>query len=143
MARRKHLPDGWETVVQRGVAYWQLLGEPERQQLVELADFIVGNKRWEAARGFELTDEVVVTIAVEAAVLILGLDASYFGKVTTIIVHPTTFSIPGPHATEIVGMLDVAGFETLGLLADLDGSEYELGAERLLVIAERRGSDAR
>jgi hypothetical protein len=39
---------------------------------------------------------------------------------------------------EIVGMLDVAGFETLALLADLDGSEYELGAERLLVIAERR-----
>ncbi|HET6332301.1 MAG TPA: class I SAM-dependent methyltransferase [Polyangiales bacterium] len=39
---------------------------------------------------------------------------------------------------EIVGMLDAAGFETLGLLADLDGSEYELGSERLLVIAERR-----
>ena len=49
MARRKHLPDGWETIVQRGVAYWQLLDEPQRQQLVELADFIVGSKRWEAA----------------------------------------------------------------------------------------------
>ncbi len=39
---------------------------------------------------------------------------------------------------EIVAMLDVAGFETLALLADLDGSEFELGAERLIVIAERR-----
>ena len=39
---------------------------------------------------------------------------------------------------EIAGMLDAAGFETLGLLADLDGSEFELGSERLLVIAERR-----
>src|SRR3954454_17938075 len=106
MARRKHLPDGWVSIVQRSVAYWQLLNREERERLVELADFIVASKRWEAARGFELTDDVVVTIAMEAAVLILGLDTSYFGKVTTIIVHPTTFSIPGPHATDILGMVD-------------------------------------
>ncbi|HZX56519.1 MAG TPA: M90 family metallopeptidase [Ilumatobacteraceae bacterium] len=114
MARRKHLPDDWESIVQRGVAYWQLLNREERERLVELADFIVANKRWEAARGFELTDDVVVTIAMEAAVLILGLDTSYFGKVTTIIVHPTTFSIPGPHATDILGMVDAGPRPLLG-----------------------------
>jgi len=114
MARRKHLPDDWESIVQRGVAYWQLLNREERERLVELADFIVASKRWEAARGFELTDEVVVTIAMEAAVLILGLDTSYFGKVTTIIVHPTTFSIPGPHATDILGMVDAGPRPLLG-----------------------------
>ena len=114
MARRKHLPDGWESIVQRGVAYWQILNGEERDRLVELADFIVRSKRWEAARGFELTDDVVVTIAMEAAVLILGLDTSYFGKVTTIIVHPTTFSIPGPHATNILGMVDAGPRPLLG-----------------------------
>jgi SAM-dependent methyltransferase len=39
---------------------------------------------------------------------------------------------------EIVGMLEAAGFATLELTADLDGSPFELGAERLLVVAERR-----
>ena len=63
-------------------------------------------KRWEAANGFELTDEVVVTIAMQAAVLILGLDTDYFCKVTSIIVHPTTFSIPGPRPTSIRGMVE-------------------------------------
>jgi SAM-dependent methyltransferase len=39
---------------------------------------------------------------------------------------------------EHVAMLDAAGFTTLGLLDDLDGSEFALGSERLLLVAERR-----
>jgi Mlc titration factor MtfA (ptsG expression regulator) len=114
MSRRKHLPDGWEQIVERRVAYWQVLDVAERQRLAKLADFVVADKRWEAARGFEMTDEVVVTIAVQAAVLILGLDASYFGKVTSIIVHPTTFSIPGPRPSSIRGMVDDGVHPLLG-----------------------------
>lgn len=38
---------------------------------------------------------------------------------------------------EVVAMLDAAGFTTLELLADLDGSAFELGSERLLIVAER------
>jgi Mlc titration factor MtfA (ptsG expression regulator) len=114
MSRRKKLPDGWEPIVERRVAYWQVLDPAERQRLAELADFIVAAKRWEAARGFEMTDEVVVTIAVQAAVLILGLDTSYFGKVTSIIVHPTTFAIPGPRPSAIRGMVDASAHPLLG-----------------------------
>ena len=114
MARRRHLPEDWETIVRRDVAYWNVLDEHERERLAELAEHIVSTKRWEAANGFALTDDVVVTIAMEAAVLILGLDVSYYGKVTTIIVHPTTFSIPGPHATEILGMVDEGPRPLLG-----------------------------
>ena len=40
---------------------------------------------------------------------------------------------------EIVAMLDTAGFTTQALLGDLDGSQFELGSERLLLIARRRG----
>jgi len=39
---------------------------------------------------------------------------------------------------EIVGMLDAVSFETVALLEDLDGADFELGSERLLLIAERR-----
>jgi SAM-dependent methyltransferase len=39
---------------------------------------------------------------------------------------------------ELVAMLDAVGFSTLDLLGDLDGSEFELGSERLLLVAERR-----
>jgi hypothetical protein len=39
---------------------------------------------------------------------------------------------------EIVDMLAAAGFETVELLEDLEGSEFTLGSERLIVVAERR-----
>jgi len=38
---------------------------------------------------------------------------------------------------EIVAMLHSAGFETLTMLADLDGTPFALGADRLLLTAER------
>lgn len=39
---------------------------------------------------------------------------------------------------EIIHMLDIAGFITDDLLSDLDDSPFELGSDRLLLIAERR-----
>jgi MtfA peptidase len=114
MSRRKHLPDDWEEIVRRCVAYWRLLTPQEQERLVELGEHLVTSKRWEAARGFEITDEVVVTIAMQAAVLILGLDTDYFSKVTSIIVHPTTFSIPGPRPTSIRGVVDEGSRPLLG-----------------------------
>jgi Mlc titration factor MtfA (ptsG expression regulator) len=114
MSRRRHLPDAWEQIVRNQVAYWHILDGSERERVAELAEYLVSNKRWEAANGFELTDEVVVTIAMQAAVLVLGLDTDYFGKVTTIIVHPTTFAIPGPRPTAILGMIDAGTRPLLG-----------------------------
>jgi MtfA peptidase len=106
MSRRKRLPPEWEQIARRRVAYWNRLTTDEQVWLGELADRLVSDKRWEAAKGFDLTDEIIVTIAVQAGVLLLGLNVEYFGKVTSIIVHPTTFAIPGPRATSVHGMLD-------------------------------------
>jgi hypothetical protein len=39
---------------------------------------------------------------------------------------------------EIVRMLEAAGLEILELYGDLDGSPFELGSERLLLIAQRK-----
>lgn len=105
MSRRRRLPDDWEQIVRRRLAYWQLLSPDERQHLGEVTGHLVSDKRWEAARGFTLTDDVVVTIAAQAAVLVLGLDVDYLGKVGSILVHPTVFTIPGPRPTAITGML--------------------------------------
>ena len=114
MARRRQLPDDWKQIVRRRVAYWSILDQPEQERLTELATILVANTRWEAANGFALTDEMVVTISMQASVLILGLDIDYFGKVTSIIVHPTTFSIPGPRPTVIRGMVDEGARPLLG-----------------------------
>ena len=114
MWRRKHLPDNWEQIAERRLAHWRVLDEGERDQLAGSAEHLVSSKHWEAAKGFTLTDEIVVTIATQAAVLILGLDIDYFGKVTSIIVHPTEFSIPGPRPSAIHGLIEEGERPLLG-----------------------------
>jgi Mlc titration factor MtfA (ptsG expression regulator) len=97
------LPAGWEDIAADGLAWWPLLDGDERERLGELMAALVEDKRWEAAAGFELTDEIRVVIAAGAARLILGLDLDWYRNVGTIIVHPSTLHFneprPGPAGT--------------------------------------------
>jgi Mlc titration factor MtfA (ptsG expression regulator) len=94
------LPAEWEDVTANAVAQWQVLDDAERVRLGELMEQLVGGKRWEAARGFELTDEIRLVIAAQASLLILGLDIDCYRGVSSIIVHPTMMTLrgtrPGP-----------------------------------------------
>lgn len=94
--RADALPGTWEDVVARDVAAWALLDAGERAALTERSRWLLGEVRWEAARDFELTDEIRMVIAAQAALLVLGLnvEASYRG-VSSILVHPTTMTRTG------------------------------------------------
>ncbi|HET9728077.1 MAG TPA: M90 family metallopeptidase [Acidimicrobiia bacterium] len=88
-------PDEWRAVIARNVSHWRLLEGEERLRLEDLTWSLIDDKRWEAARGFELTDEIKVTIGAQATLLTLGFgDDAYFlyDDVTTIIVHPSTMN---------------------------------------------------
>ncbi len=74
----------------------------ERERLVELTDVLVAGLRWEAANGFEVTDDMRVAVSAHAALLVLGFDDgldSYL-SVTSVIIHPSTIEI---HGTRSVG----------------------------------------
>ena len=105
MSKRKHLPDDWEQIARRTVVYWHVLSQAE-QVSVRIGRL---HHCQQAVGGGEVDSRsptIVVTIAAQVAVLILGLDTDYFGKVTSIIVHPSAFTIPGPRPTAIRGMID-------------------------------------
>ena len=78
MLHRRHgLPEDWEAIAGR-VGWWNSFAEDEQRALAEIADWLLRHKHWEAAHDFTLTDEITVTIAVQAAMLVLGLDAADF-----------------------------------------------------------------
>jgi MtfA peptidase len=101
------LPDEWRRIVARRLASWSRLDTAERTDVEDLVGALVTGKRWEAARGFELTDEVRVTIAAHAAQLLLGdgfhLDG--YRKVTSIVVHASTIVVRGEHAAHVPGVM--------------------------------------
>src|SRR4051794_22846823 len=108
------LPDDWIEIVERDVAHWALLDDGERERLGELMQAIIEGKRWEAAQGFALTDEIRTVIAAQAALLILGLALGWYRAVQAIVVHPTDVishePLPGP-----AGTLEEGPFSLLGL----------------------------
>ena len=102
---RPGLPDDWRTILANRSAQWRLLGDDERDRLGELADHVLRTKRWEAARGFELTDEVRTVVAGHAALLVLGLDEAAYDGVGTIVVRSRAMRRTAPMAGPAKGVL--------------------------------------
>jgi len=100
-------PEDWRDIVETNVAHWALLDDAEREQLCELVQVFVAEKDWEGCNGLELTDEIRVTIAAEACLLVLGLSHDLYRKVDSILVYPSTVVIPErqPGFFEVPGQL--------------------------------------
>jgi len=120
-SRSQRLPADWEERTARAVAHWHVLDPDERARLGELMEYLLARKRWEAARGFALTDEILVVVAAQAALLILGLDVDSYRDVRSIIVHPTTMTQRGPRPGPARGVMTDAPMPILGQASDRRG----------------------
>ncbi len=105
---------------QANVVHWGVLDDDARARLEDLIVLLVTDKRWEAAHGFSLSDEIQVTIAAQAALLVLGLGYEAYRGVRTIIVHPTTMTLTGERGGPISGTRTDSPLPVLGV-ADYDG----------------------
>lgn len=55
----------------------------------------IAEKHWEGCGGLELTDEIRVTIAAQACILLLHRSSDYYPRVTTILVYPSSYVVSG------------------------------------------------
>jgi Mlc titration factor MtfA (ptsG expression regulator) len=96
--RRKLLtapfPAGWESYILRNVAHYRWLDARERQHLRDLVRVFVAEKHWEGCGGLTLTDEMRVTIAAQACLLVLELPHELYRNVDSILVYPSTVVAP-------------------------------------------------
>ena len=82
-----------------------MLGDDERSRLEAMIKEFVFDKRFEAAKGFEITDAMQVVIAAQACLLVLELGLDYYSGVGTIIVHRSTVVLSGPRSTGTAGLV--------------------------------------
>ncbi len=88
-------PDAWEEICRENVAAWSSLSEADRVELRALAQVFLAEKNWVGCAGLELDDEIRVTIAVQACLLLLGIEHDYYRKVKSVLVYPSTVYVPG------------------------------------------------
>jgi MtfA peptidase len=117
--RRDGLPATWREILTARSAQWALLDDGERVRLGEIAGALLVDKRWEAAQGLKLTDEVRTLIAAHAALLVLELDGDQYDAVGTIVVRSGSMRrrAPQPHWGRVGGVVD-------GSPAPVDGEAH-------------------
>jgi Mlc titration factor MtfA (ptsG expression regulator) len=92
----------------RNVALYATLSEPEQSRLRDDLRVFVSEKYWEGCGGLTITEEIQVTVAAHACLLLLGLEHDYFGRVLSVLVYPSSYRDPGEHRREI-GVVDEGG----------------------------------
>src|SRR3989440_13006250 len=94
-ARRQLLatpfPPEWLPLLERNVFLYRLLSEPEQARLRDALRVFIDEKFWEGCAGLEVTDEMRVTVAAQACLLVLGFDAYYFDELQTLLLYPGGF----------------------------------------------------
>lgn len=87
-------PENWLEVLQANVGLYGLLTEPEKRKIRDDLRILIAETVFEGCGGLAMTDEIRVTIAAQASVLLLGFDHDYFEHVRTILVYPSGFRSP-------------------------------------------------
>lgn len=86
-------------MLEAGFHHWSLLDSAETARMEHLVARFMATTDWEAANGFELTEQIEVLIAAQASMLLLGLDLDGYDDVTSVIVHPANVRLRGSHSS--------------------------------------------
>ena len=95
--RTEPFPDEWRAILARNVPLAAALPPDLRRDLEGHVQVLLAEKQFEGAGGLELTDEIRVTVAAHAALLLLGRgpdEVDYFPGLATVIVYPHAYRAP-------------------------------------------------
>ncbi len=88
------LPSEWQGYLDRNVAIYRLLPAGQQRKLIDAVKIIAFERRYVGCKGLVVTEEMKVTIAAQAALLLLGEEGYYFERVTSFLLHPFKMVLP-------------------------------------------------
>jgi hypothetical protein len=107
--RAQAMPGAWQSIIDRNVSYATLLDADDRRELEALVRIFLAEKRFEGCGGLSITDEVRVTIAAQACLLLLRIpENDVYPDLDTILVYPHAYRA---HAERRAGPVAVTSDE--------------------------------
>jgi Mlc titration factor MtfA (ptsG expression regulator) len=91
--RARPFPKDWLTLIQRHVVFFHRLSASDRAELLGHIQVFLAEKRFEGCGGLAITEEVRLTIAAQACLLLLHRKTDYFPGLLTILVYPVTYMV--------------------------------------------------
>ena len=89
--KARPFPDEWLKIIKRNVAFFERLSAKDQAELLDHIQVLLAEKNFEGCAEQEITDEVRVTIAAQACLLLLHRRTDYFPRLLTILVYPSTY----------------------------------------------------
>src|SRR5438876_2600846 len=90
--RAQPTPQNWRTILGRNLPIFSRLSPVDQAELLGHTQVFLTEKRFEGAGGLELTDEMRVTIAGQACLLLLHRETDYYPELVSIIVYPSGYT---------------------------------------------------
>ena len=94
------VPEAWLPIIERNVAVHALLPPAEQQRLIQAVKVIVAERPFVGCGGLAIDEDVRVTIAAQAALLLLGEEGYYFDRVPSVLVYPQAYVRRHSHGGE-------------------------------------------
>jgi hypothetical protein len=93
--RRRPLPPEWRAIIAKNVPYVACLPREDVEELIGHVQVFLAEKRFEGCGGLQITDEIRVTVATQACILLLHRETDDYPNLVSILVYPSTYLVPG------------------------------------------------
>ena len=93
-------PEAWRAILERNVPLTRRLGDEYRRRLEGLIQRFLADVAFEGCGGLEIDDEIRVTIAGQACLLLVGGERRSFPGLRSILVYPSTYGASSERGIE-------------------------------------------
>jgi Mlc titration factor MtfA (ptsG expression regulator) len=90
-------PEAWLVLLRRNVPLYTRLPEADREELKRHILVFMAEKQFEACGGLRMTDQIRITIAAHACILLLHRQTDYYPGLKTILVYPRAYVVANTH----------------------------------------------
>jgi Mlc titration factor MtfA (ptsG expression regulator) len=87
----RQFPPEWLKIIETNVPFYNSLPPEDKNELQRHILIFVSEKKFEGCGGLKITDEIKVTIAAQACILLLHRKTDYYPGLSSILVYPTAF----------------------------------------------------
>ena len=119
--RGQAFPSDWVGILERNAPAYRRMPDALRAELHGHVHVLLAEKHFEGCNGLEIDDEIRVTIAGQAAMLLLNREAGYYPDLVTILVYPSVFY------ADLVEPDDEQGHIISEYSEDRSGESWDLG----------------
>lgn len=100
--RAAPFPEAHRVIIDANVPYVRSLPAEDRTELEALVQVFLAEKSFEGAGGLEMTDEIRVTIAAQACLLLLHRETDMYPELDSVVVYPTAYRAAGQRREGLV-----------------------------------------